>query len=95
LEFQYFDGTNWTESWDSTQLGGDGMTPLGSPRAIAVKIGIRVATGKNKNGELKYFRQVFAISSANGSTQMQPPAGSSNTPTNTSNPNAQLSNNGQ
>ena len=40
LNFQYFDGTDWQDSWDSTALGPDGVTPLGSPLAIAVTIGI-------------------------------------------------------
>ena len=32
LQFQYFDGTDWQDSWDSTTLGSDGITPIGSPQ---------------------------------------------------------------
>ena len=45
LNFQYFDGTDWQDSWDSTALGADGVTPVGSPRAIAVTIGIAPSRG--------------------------------------------------
>jgi hypothetical protein len=71
VEFSYYDGTNWQDSWDSTTLGADGVTPIGSPRAIAVKIGFRPAGGKSAGGkapELKYYRHVIPIATANGTT---------------------------
>jgi hypothetical protein len=64
VEFSYFDGTNWNDSWDSTLLGQDGITPQGSPRAIAIKIGMVPINGKK--GELKTYRHVIAITTANG-----------------------------
>jgi len=97
LEFSYFDGTNWNDKWDSTQFdpNGDGITPIGSPRAIAVKIGIRAPDAKeNKSGDLKIYRQVFSILSANGSTPLQPPSGAASNPTSSTNTNAQLNPNG-
>jgi prepilin-type N-terminal cleavage/methylation domain-containing protein len=63
LQFQYFDGTAWQDSWDSTQLGADGVT-----------IGVTPA-GRPKPGEpppaLKFHRHVIAIDTANGTTQLQ------------------------
>jgi type II secretory pathway pseudopilin PulG len=71
VEFTYFDGTNWQESWDSTTLGADGITPIGSPRAIAIKIGF-LPTGVKASGkgtpDLKYYRHVIPITTANGNT---------------------------
>lgn len=76
VEFSYFDGTNWQESWDSTQVGADGITPQGSPRAIAVKIGF-VPPGKRsaqgKEPALKIYRHVIALAGANGVTPLQQP----------------------
>jgi type II secretory pathway pseudopilin PulG len=75
LEISYFDGTTWQDSWDSTTVGDDGDTPIGSPRAIAIKIGYlpRRAPGDftvgQQNSQLKYYRHVIAIQTANGATQ--------------------------
>ena len=66
LSFQYFDGTNWQDNWDSTTPGADGVTPIGSPRAVAVTVGV---ARPGANGNVKVYRHVIAISSANGTTQ--------------------------
>jgi hypothetical protein len=70
IEFRYFDGQAWADSWDSTALGNDGRTPLGSPRAIEVRLGF-VPPGFSGEGEpeLKYVREVVAIPTANGIAQ--------------------------
>ena len=74
LNFQYFDGTDWQDSWDSTALGADGVTPVGSPRAIAVTIGIAQSHGSGSSqtddANLKTYRHVLVIPSANGTTAM-------------------------
>jgi hypothetical protein len=74
LQFQYFDGTEWSDSWDSTEMGADGVTPIGSPRAVAVTIGV-VPAGRPKPGDapapMKLHRHVIAIATANGTTQLQ------------------------
>ena len=41
LQFQYFDGAAWQDVWDGTQPGGDGVTPMGPPAAVAITIGLR------------------------------------------------------
>jgi len=54
LTFSYFDGTDWQDSWDGTQLGSDGMTPVGAPLAIAITIGIAPpgsGTGSGNRGQ--------------------------------------------
>jgi type II secretory pathway pseudopilin PulG len=74
ITFSYFDGTNWNDTWDSTTLGADGITPIGPPRAVAVTI--EVAQTTPGGGErVKSYRHVVFIPSANGSTTMQQPAG--------------------
>lgn len=70
VEFGYFDGTAWQDTWDSTTLGPDQATPQGSPRAISIKIGISApsATGApgGKEPALKYFSRTIQIMTANG-----------------------------
>ncbi len=34
VTFEYFDGADWQSSWDGSQPGSDGVTPLGPPRAV-------------------------------------------------------------
>ncbi len=71
LEFHYFDGANWADSWDGTIVGADGVTPTGPPRAVKVVIGIKTPSGK-----VRTFTHVIAIQAANS----QPPA-TTTTPT--------------
>jgi hypothetical protein len=67
LEFRYFDGTNWTDTWDSTALGQDNVTPMGSPRAIEVKMSLQLPKGKfGSKEQVKNFRQVILITTAGG-----------------------------
>ena len=69
LEISYFDGTDWQDSWDSTTLGPDNKTPKGSPRAIAIKIGIQpqgAALFGTSEPQTKVYRHVIAIATANG-----------------------------
>ncbi|MFL5328032.1 MAG: prepilin-type N-terminal cleavage/methylation domain-containing protein [Gemmataceae bacterium] len=60
LEFHYFDGTAWQDSWDGTAMSADGSTPLGPPKAVKVIIGI-----KAPNGKAKTYEHVIAIQTAN------------------------------
>ncbi len=71
IEFTYFDGKSWQDSWDSNEVGDDGSTPIGSPRAIAVRLGIQPRRGVNDTTgpPLKYYRHVIPIQTANGVTQ--------------------------
>ena len=67
LQFQFFDGSAWQDSWDGTVTGADGVTPLGPPAAVAITIGLAPPDG----GELKTYRHVIGIQTANGSTSGQ------------------------
>jgi hypothetical protein len=78
VEFSYFDGTNWNDTWDSTTPGTDTMpngtvvgTPIGSPRAVSIKIGV-ATPGAGNQARLKYYRHVVALTPANGTTPLQP-----------------------
>jgi prepilin-type N-terminal cleavage/methylation domain-containing protein len=62
LEFQYFDGSAWTDQWDGTTVGDDGATPIGPPRAVGIIL--RIASAQNRN-RVKTFRHVVAIQTAN------------------------------
>jgi hypothetical protein len=72
LAFSYFDGANWTDTWDGTTPGNDGTTPIGPPAAIAVEVGVQFPGTK----EIKKYRHVIAIPAANG--QGNPPAPGNN-----------------
>lgn len=39
IQFQYFDGVNWNDTWDGTTLGGPtGEIPIGPPAAIKITL---------------------------------------------------------
>jgi len=69
LTFQYFDGTTWQDTWDGTQVGQDGLTPMGPPLAIAITVQV-APSGKgadaNNQDAWKTIRHVVAIQTANG-----------------------------
>jgi prepilin-type N-terminal cleavage/methylation domain-containing protein len=67
VQFRYFDGSNWQDTWDSTTMGADGVTPIGSPRAIEITLEI-VRPGK-KDQKTRKYRNVVFIPTANGTTQ--------------------------
>jgi hypothetical protein len=71
LTFQYFDGTSWQDTWDGTQPGADGSTPMGPPLAIAITLGV-AEPGNDAGGQpnLKLYRHVVSIMTANGATQV-------------------------
>jgi hypothetical protein len=61
LQFEYFDGTNWQSSWDGTQLGSDGQTPIGPPAAVRITL-----TLKSKDGQrTRDYKHVVALPAGN------------------------------
>jgi prepilin-type N-terminal cleavage/methylation domain-containing protein len=85
LTFSYWDGTSWQDSWDGTTPGADGVTPIGPPLAIAVMIGI-APPGANNDQNVKLYRHVVTIPTANGATQASTSSGTTTSnSTNTSN----------
>jgi hypothetical protein len=77
LTIQYFDGTNWQDSWDGTAVGSDGQTPVGPPTAIALILDIAAAKNNDGTRVIKSYRQVIALPTANGTTTS---SGSGSTP---------------
>jgi type II secretory pathway pseudopilin PulG len=72
LQFRYFDGESWFDSWDGTEVGYDGVTPLGPPLAIEITLGLVIPGGDTRYGGLpsvKYYRHVVAIPTADGLVQ--------------------------
>ncbi len=66
LNFRYFDGENWQDSWDGTVIGADGITPIGPPRAVEVTLSIRKpGADPNDDSAIKQFRQVIPINAGN------------------------------
>src|SRR5262249_22198607 len=72
LSFSYFDGSDWVDSWDSTTMGADGVTPIGPPRLIKITIGMaKPGTTGDQDQDVKVYTHVLIIQSANGTTQQQ------------------------
>lgn len=70
LQFRYFDGTDWQDTWDGSQPGPDGVTPMGPPRAIEITLGIRQPgpdgqTNAADNTNVKQYVHYVAIEAAN------------------------------
>ena len=72
LEFRYFDGQSWVDTWDGTELGLDGLTPIGPPLLIEITLGIAMPNMDNHSRgqvSLKYYRHVVSIATADGVAQ--------------------------
>jgi len=67
LGFEYFDGTNWQTTWDGTQPGSDGVTPVGPP--VAIRITMSVARADNltagvSDSSVRQYQDVIQIPTA-------------------------------
>ena len=69
VAFSYFDGTSWTDVWDGSTLGSDNMTPIGPPVLIAITISVAIPGSGNSGDDLKMYRHVVALTTANGMAQ--------------------------
>jgi prepilin-type N-terminal cleavage/methylation domain-containing protein len=80
ITFQYFDGNQWQTSWDGTQAGSDGVTPIGPPIAISVDMTL-VLPSSEPDGvkQTKTYHHVISLDTANGATQQSPGSNSSST----------------
>ncbi len=72
----------WNDSWDCTQVGADGVTPIGPPIAVAIEIGLPVPG--NPDAPPKIYRHVVYIMATNGATPLNSTTGTTGT-TNTMN----------
>jgi hypothetical protein len=72
VTFSYFDGFNWQESWDPTVLGADGITPIGSPRAIKILLEIQLPRDELADAKeplrTRQYAHVILVNSASGLT---------------------------
>jgi hypothetical protein len=68
--FRYWDGSNWQDTWDSTQPPADNSStnPQGPPLAIEITLGL-ATPGSNDTQNLKSYRYVVALPTANGAPQ--------------------------
>jgi len=57
ISFEYFDGTNWQATWDGTQPGIDGVTPIGPPVLIAITISVARSDNLNAGPDDPGVRQ--------------------------------------
>jgi len=64
LNFRFFDGNAWQDTWDGTVAGPDGVTPMGPPVAIEITLDISLDGKKAKT-----YRHVVVIPTANGLPQ--------------------------
>jgi hypothetical protein len=71
LSFRYFDGTNWQTSWDGTQPGADGSTPMGPPVAIEITLGLAVPQAGKVEPKIQTYRHVVVLPTANNPTPVQ------------------------
>lgn len=70
VTFRYFDGVSgWAESWDSSAMGSDGVTPIGPPRAIEVRLQVQPPPRRGLAVPPQVtYRHVVVIPTANGPT---------------------------
>jgi prepilin-type N-terminal cleavage/methylation domain-containing protein len=77
VQFEYWDGSAWTETWDGRQTNSDGQTLKGPPMAIRVHFWLRVPGPEGDTIE-KEIRHTIAVRGAPGpatnetTTQQQP-----------------------
>ena len=68
LQFEYWDGSAWSDSWDGSELAEDGKTPIGPPLAIRVRFWLLVA-GPNPGETIeKEVRHTIAVPAGPGPT---------------------------
>ena len=66
LQFEYWDGSSWAETWDGRQTNADGKTLKGPPMAIRVHFWLKLP-GENPGETIeKEFRHTIAIRAAAG-----------------------------
>jgi prepilin-type N-terminal cleavage/methylation domain-containing protein len=69
VQFRYFDGTNWVDTWDGSTLGPDGLTPIGPPMLIEISMAVLAPSGDNPSWgqpSLKLYRHVVPVLTADG-----------------------------
>jgi prepilin-type N-terminal cleavage/methylation domain-containing protein len=71
ITFEYWDGTQWNQQWDGTELCSDEVTPAGPPVAIRITMTLRRNANRGKGpvdpaaDQGPTFQHVVAMPSAN------------------------------
>ena len=77
IQFEYWDGSTWADTWDGRQTNADGVTLKGPPMAIRVRFWLNVPGPNPGETVEKEFRHTIAIRSAAGpavpETETPPP----------------------
>jgi hypothetical protein len=66
LQFEYWDGSTWQDTWDGRTTNADGITLLGPPMAIRVHFWLKVPGDNPGETVEKEYRHTIAIRSAPG-----------------------------
>lgn len=66
VQFQYWDGSSWLDSWDGRDTNADGITLKGPPMAIRVTFALRLPGEQPGETIEKEFRHTIAIRTAAG-----------------------------
>jgi type II secretory pathway pseudopilin PulG len=66
LQFEYWDGSTWQDTWDGRTVNADGITLLGPPMAIRVHFWLKLPGEEPGHTVEKEFRHTIAIRSAPG-----------------------------
>jgi hypothetical protein len=66
VQFEYWDGTAWNDTWDGRQTNSDGKTLKGPPMAIRVHFWLNVPGANSGETVEKEFRHTIAVRSAAG-----------------------------
>ncbi len=66
VSFSYFDGSGWSSSWDSREIGPDEATPIGPPMAIAIEFELETPGLRGADPTHRKFRHVINVPTASG-----------------------------
>ncbi len=66
VNFEYFDGSGWTTSWDGSVAGPDGAAPLGPPRAVRVTLTLELPAARGNTPIRRDVQHVVALRAAPG-----------------------------
>ena len=76
FQVSYYDGASWTDSWDGSTLGADGLTPIGPPVAIQITLTLQLP---DSDGPVTYTH-VVAFNAAQGNSANASSNSGSSTP---------------
>jgi hypothetical protein len=66
IQFEYWDGSAWADTWDGRQTNADGQTLRGPPMAIRIRFWLNVPGLSPGETVEKEFRHTIAVRSAAG-----------------------------